>query len=196
MTRARAFVGAVPQRVWTAVAGLVLLASLAVAAVIGAGLSVWRSAVGSTAQPPVATVEPPNSGLIVLPGAPGGARRPAAQPPHVVPIRAVPAIPTGDAAPGPAFVPPPAPTTAAPPATSVPVAFAPRLRTANANGDELGAAPHLESEAHVVTFAERAQHQAAVHARHAEAKHAPKHKAHKHRAHKHKAHKHGSHKHD
>lgn len=68
MTRARAFVGAVPQRVWTAVAGLALLASLAVAAVIGAGLSVWRSAVGSTAEPPQTMIQPPSSGLVVLPG--------------------------------------------------------------------------------------------------------------------------------
>jgi len=92
MTRARAFVAAVPQRVWAAVAGLALLASLAIAAVIGAGLSVWRNAVGTTAEPPLAAIEPPGSGLVVLPGGhvlrvPSG-QRPArgAPPAPTVPI--------------------------------------------------------------------------------------------------------------
>jgi hypothetical protein len=103
VTRARAFAAAVPQRAWTAVAGLALLASLAVAAVIGAGLQVWRSAVGSTAQPPPATVEPPSSGLVILPG--GRAPRP-----HV---------------PAPPVAAPP-PAAAAPHTPAVPVAFVPR----------------------------------------------------------------------
>jgi hypothetical protein len=77
MTRARALVAAVPQPVWTAVAGLALLASLALAAVIGAGLQVWRTAVGGAAAPPQPTVAPPGSGLVVLPGGAAASRHPA-----------------------------------------------------------------------------------------------------------------------
>jgi hypothetical protein len=105
MTRARAFVAAVPQRVWTAVAGLALLASLAIAAVIGAGLQVWRSAVGSTAQVPPATVEPPGSGLVVVPG--GSAPRPPVGPhpvPVAPPVAAPPAPSTGSGPANPASV--------------------------------------------------------------------------------------------
>jgi len=195
MTRARAFVGAVPQRVWTAVAGLALLASLAVAAVIGAGLSVWRSAVGSAAQPPTATLEPPSSGLVVLPGAPAGAGKPAAQRPHVVPVLVVPAVPAGGGVPAPVFgppVPPVAPTAAAPVTTSVPVSFVPRLLAANANGDELSsAAPVAEDEAQAAKFAAHAEHRAAVHGRYVAKHAAEKHTSHKLRAHKHRTHRHG-----
>jgi hypothetical protein len=73
MTRARALVAAVPQRVWTAVAGLVLLASLGVTLVLAAGLATWQGAVNHTApgrsaaQPPVIVVRPPGSSVIVVP---------------------------------------------------------------------------------------------------------------------------------
>ena len=68
MTRARALVAAVPQRVWTAVAGLVLLASLGVALVLGAGLSTWQGAVG---HPSVQGHGAPSAGGVLLP--PGSA---------------------------------------------------------------------------------------------------------------------------
>ena len=86
MPRARALVAAVPQRVWTAVAGLVLLASLGVTLVLAAGLSTWQGAVGNSpnkgnAQPPSSVVTPPGSAVIVVPTP--LARRPApAAPPH------------------------------------------------------------------------------------------------------------------
>ena len=178
MTRARAFVGAVPQRVWTAVAGLALLASLAVAAVIGAGLSVWRSAVGTAAQqPPAATIEPPDSGLIVLPG--GQVRR-AVSPPHHVP----PATPTG---PIPVLVPvpvtvSPATTGPAPPATVTLVGFVPRgLPAGGENGGLANEAEnHGQASAHAAHLRHEARtaHQAKRHA----AKHAAKHAAGKHHA--------------
>src|SRR5438270_39568 len=86
MPRARALVAAVPQRVWTAVAGLVLLASLGVTLVLAAGLSTWQGAVGNSpnkgsAEPPGSVVTPPGSAVIVVPTP--LARRPApAAPPH------------------------------------------------------------------------------------------------------------------
>jgi hypothetical protein len=86
MARARALVAAVPQRVWTAVAGLVLLASLGVTLVLAAGLATWQGAVGNSpskgnAQPPGLVVTPPGSAVIVVPTAPAS-RPAAAAPPH------------------------------------------------------------------------------------------------------------------
>jgi len=71
VTRARALAAAVPQRVITAVAGLVLLASIGVALVLGAGLSTWQGAVShapaqSGGRPP-SVVSPPRSAVIVVP---------------------------------------------------------------------------------------------------------------------------------
>jgi len=86
MPRARALVAAVPQRVWAAVAGLVLLASLGVTLVLAAGLSTWQGAVGHSpdkgvAQPPGSVVIPPGSAVIVVPTP--HAHRPApGTPPH------------------------------------------------------------------------------------------------------------------
>jgi len=76
MFRARAWAAAVPPAVWTAVAGLVLLASVGLALVVGAGLSVWRGGVSGVARPPAVVVSPPRSGLVVVSppptaGAPG-----------------------------------------------------------------------------------------------------------------------------
>jgi hypothetical protein len=72
MTRARALVAAVPPRVWAAVAGLVLLASLGVTLVLGAGLATWRG--GVTHQPvlgsghaPATVLPPPGSAIVVVP---------------------------------------------------------------------------------------------------------------------------------
>ena len=72
MPRARALVAAVPQRVWTAVAGLVLLASLGVTLVLAAGLATWQGAVGNSpsngnAQPPGSVVTPPGCDVGVQP---------------------------------------------------------------------------------------------------------------------------------
>ena len=215
MTRARAFVGAVPQRVWTAVAGLALLASLAVAAVIGAGLSVWRSAVGSSAQPPTSTLEPPSSGLVVLPGAPARAHpgksghpglsvgRVRAVGHHVVPARHVSEVRSGGrGTPSPAAARPavaravPVPVPIVVP-VRVPVPFTP-WPAVTAGFDLGGASP---SVAQVTKFVAHAQHEAAAPARHAAEKHArhaaatyvAKHKAHEHKAGKHKAGKHKAH---
>src|SRR5437763_3161738 len=82
MTRARALVAAVPQRVWTAVAGLVLLASLGVTLVLAAGLATWRGAVSpapgpGTARPPISVVRPPGSSVIVVPTPVKQAQHPA-----------------------------------------------------------------------------------------------------------------------
>ena len=187
MTRARAFAGAVPQRVWTAVAGLALLASIAVAAVIGAGLSAWRSAVGSSAQPPTATLEPPSSGFVVLPGAP-----PAAH--HVVPSRHAPAAPPS----GPVFRAPSVPSvpsavrpasfvSTTTPATSTPLTFIPRLVVSvtapdgSSDGDTLrvpaqfSARLAAETQSQVQKLAARVEHQAVVHARHEGGRHAARH---------------------
>src|SRR5690349_8745329 len=76
MSRARAWVAAVPPGVWTAVAGLVLLASFAIAAVIGAGLTMWHGAVGGSTGAPTVVVAPPQPGTVVVPGR-APARRPA-----------------------------------------------------------------------------------------------------------------------
>lgn len=202
MTRARAFVGAVPQRVWAAVAGLALLASLAVAAVIGAGLSVWRSAVGSTAEPPQAVVEPPNSGLIILPGGQsagptGGRHTPTVvAPPHQV----SPVAPLVEAPP-PAVAIRPSTTSAPPPAATVQlVGFTPRgLAAGGGSGDELnvsetenrGLAPnHRQAPNHRLASAHAAhlRHEARIASK--ATRHHPKHAAGKHRA-KHAGAKHG-----
>src|SRR4051812_50070203 len=84
MPRARALVAAVPQRVWTAVAGLVLLASLGVTLVLAAGLSTWQGAVTNppgNAQPPGSVVTPPSSAVVLVP-TPHTNPPPAAPPPH------------------------------------------------------------------------------------------------------------------
>src|SRR5689334_18078663 len=83
MPRARALVAAVPQRVWTAVAGLVLLASLGVTLVLAAGLSTWQGAVThspaqGSSHPPGSVVTPPGSAVIVVPTP---HTRPATEPP-------------------------------------------------------------------------------------------------------------------
>ena len=70
MIRARAWAAAVPPGVWTAVAGLVLLASVGLALVVGAGLTVWRGAVSGAGKPPSVVVSPPRSGLVVVPAPP------------------------------------------------------------------------------------------------------------------------------
>jgi len=76
MTRARALMAAVPQRVWMAVASLVVLASVGVSLVLGAGLSTWRGEVGHSAAPGLprqgsTVVPPPRSSVIVVPTPPG-----------------------------------------------------------------------------------------------------------------------------
>src|SRR3954453_14702759 len=84
MPRARALVAAVPQRVWTAGGGLVLLASLGVTLVLAAGLSTWQGAVTNppgNAQPPGSVVTPPSSAVVVVP-TPHTNRPPAAAPRH------------------------------------------------------------------------------------------------------------------
>jgi len=127
MPRARALVAAVPQRVWTAVAGLVLLASLGVTLVLAAGLSTWQGAVGNSptpnsARPPGSVVTPPGSAVIVVPTP--SARRPApAAPPHPrTVVVALPAAPAPVAAPLPVPVaaPPVSAPVPAPPVTSLP----------------------------------------------------------------------------
>jgi hypothetical protein len=165
MTRARAIVAAVPQRVWTAVAGLALLASLAVAAVIGAGLSVWRSAVGDTAQAPRATIEPPNSGLIVLPG--GQGPRPVF-PPHplspsapsggtTTPVTVGPvALVSGPTGSGPTPTEPPT----EPPPTGSPAVSPPQPRGEFEDAGERESQPHARFTAHAAHLRHeiRAQH--------------------------------------
>ena len=127
MPRARALVAAVPQRVWTAVAGLVLLASLGVSLVVAAGLSTWQGAVTNNpgkgnARPPVSVVTPPTSAVIVVPTPTAGQPAPAA-PQHPKPVSV--ALP---AAPAPAvrvLVPVPAPAPASSPPASTPPATPP-----------------------------------------------------------------------
>jgi len=184
MTRARAVFAAVPQRVWTAVAGLALLASLAIAAVIGAGLSLWRSAVGSSARPPVAAIEPPGSGIVVLPG--GHAPRVPSPLNHTPTARSAP--PHVPAALGPVVSGPAAPATPVA-VTSVPstpvtsVAFTPRLLAADGNGAGLLAA-RIEQivdgqpDAHVRHEATVAQREATRHHAKHEVKHAKSGRAH------------------
>lgn len=81
MTWARTAVAAVPQRVWMAVAALVVLASVGVSLVLGAGLSTWRgevghSAVGDLPGHPTIVVGPPRSSTIVVPTPRGQAPAP------------------------------------------------------------------------------------------------------------------------
>jgi hypothetical protein len=125
MTRARALVAAVPPRVWAAVAGLVLLASLGVTLVLGAGLATWRGGVtheplAGGARPPATVLTPPGSAVVVVPtpGQHGGT-----PPPGTVPVAASGGAGTGDAAGAPA--PAPTPGAAPPPAVTGPTA-APR----------------------------------------------------------------------
>src|SRR5437764_4145961 len=134
MPRARAVVAAVPQRVWTAVAGLVLLASLGVTLVLAAGLSTWQGAVTSPsnkgkALPPGSVVTPPSSAVIVVP-TPHANRPPAAAPPHPTAERPVPhrvlVTVTRSPAPGAAPVPVAAPPVAVPVAPT-PVTASPRV---------------------------------------------------------------------
>jgi len=212
MTRARTLFGAVPQPVWTAVAGLALLASLAVAAVIGAGLSVWRGAVGNPAENPRATLEPPGSGLVLLPGG---------QPAHVAPAPRQP-VPSGPSA-GPITpVTVPVASTGQPgsPVTGTPVPFFPRVPEAGGQdgggsagpgstgsgsggfGSRVGELTGGESESHAATAAHAAhlRHEARLqqryetkqhHAKHARhAKHVGKHAAGKHPADKHRGGRH------
>src|SRR3954449_4600636 len=127
MPRARALVAAVPQRVWTAVAGLVLLASLGVTLVLAAGLSTWQGAVSNgpaqrSAPPPGSVVTPPGSAVVVVPTP--HARPAATAPPHPRPATVTVALP-------PAAAPVAAPTVAAPqvpkPVAPTPVTASPRV---------------------------------------------------------------------
>jgi len=123
MTRARALMAAVPQRVWMAVASLVVLASVGVSLVLGAGLSTWRgevghSAVGDLPRPGTTVISPPKSSVIVVPtpavhqpATAGGGSAPAPTPAHVATVTA-PVLPHTAA--GPAKAPAPAATVAKP----------------------------------------------------------------------------------
>jgi hypothetical protein len=169
MTRARAFVAAVPQRVWTAVAGLALVASLAIAAVIGAGLSVWRSAVGNSAQPPPAAIEPPGSGLVILPG--GHAPQ---VPTHV---RHNPSTQSGGPARAP-FVVRPATAPVSPSVTApstTPVSFTPQLLVASGGGASNPAAPAPGLLTQRIEAAVASRHEAAVAYQHQAKRHEAKH---------------------
>ena len=132
MVRLRAGLHAVPSRVWASVAGLAVLASLSVAVVLGAGLQVWRGAVGSpTAAAPAGLSQLPRSGLVTVPGGParGAAKAPARPgPPATAPVAPpAAATPARQAAPQAVAEPSPAaPRTSAPvppsrPAVSLPV---------------------------------------------------------------------------
>ncbi|MDQ1685116.1 MAG: hypothetical protein QOC82_1853 [Frankiaceae bacterium] len=170
MTRARAFVGAVPQRVWTAVAGLALIASLAVSVLIGAGLSAWRSAVGGAAQPPPSLLQPAGSGLIVVPGAPNG-RGP--RPSVPTPEQPVPSAPTT------LLTPPTAPRV--PVVRVVPAAFTPHVPAAS--GDFTPKVVEVDADEAEGFGRHLARGHARVH----------KHPAVKHRAHPRSHGKHGNH---
>jgi hypothetical protein len=179
MTRARSMVAAVPPRVWTAVAGLALLASLAVSAVIGAGLSVWRSAVGTAAQPPTATIEPPDSALVVLPG--GRVTRAVAPPHHHVgPVAPVGPVVTGPVqGPVPLTVRPVSTTPSGPTATVTLVGFTPRGLPLGAGSHGNGSAEQdgtaeFEGHGQVTAHAAHLRHEARLHAR---AKHEARHAA-------------------
>jgi hypothetical protein len=114
MVRLRATFHAVPSRVWTSVAGLAVLASLALAVVLGAGLEVWRGAVGSpTANPRAGLSNVPPTGVVTVPSGPTHRARGHTAPGHpVAPVARQPApTPTRTQAPPPAVgQPPPAPT--------------------------------------------------------------------------------------
>jgi hypothetical protein len=71
---------AVPSRVWSAVAALVVLASLGVAIVLGAGLQVWRGTVGDAPRLSGAPLPGRGSGVITLPPAAPEANPPATGP--------------------------------------------------------------------------------------------------------------------
>lgn len=139
MTRARALVSAVPSRVWTAIAGLVLLASLGVTLVLGAGLATWRGGVSRTplsegTRPPVTGTTPPGSAVVVVP-TPASHRQHPAQPPTAttVAVAHVPGVATVPAPaatpPVPAVVPPAVPPTgpSGEPAAGPPVTSHPRV---------------------------------------------------------------------
>ena len=153
MPRARALVAAVPQRVWTAVAGLVLLASLGVTLVLAAGLSTWQGAVThgpdqGSARPPGTVVTPPGSAVIVVPTPhtrpvakpPAHPTAPTtvtvALPPAVAPV-AAPQLPTG--------VPTTAPSPAPPPVATPPVTGSPRVV---GTGTEQGRGHHGKKAKH------------------------------------------------
>lgn len=155
MTRARALAAAVPQRVWVAVASLVLLASLGLGTVLGAGLSAWRGAVGVVASRPHVVISPPSSAVVVVPtpkqqdrsSAPGtshGGRAGASVvAPGVQPNRPT-AVPAPSAAAAPQVD---APSAAAAPAAPVTTSQHPRLvagtSTGPGKGRHLGNGRHL-----------------------------------------------------
>jgi hypothetical protein len=88
---ARSVVRAVPQGAWTAVCGLVLIASLGFAVVLGAGLSAWTGAGRAGSRPVAPVIAPPGSGLVVVPGGHPQVRHPVittGAPPQVRPSRA------------------------------------------------------------------------------------------------------------
>ena len=122
VTRARAWAGAVPPKVWTAVAGLVLLASVGLALVVGAGLSVWQGGFGSSAHGPAVVVSPPSSGVVVVPPSPAAPRVPGPVAAPVVPpaVVRVPAV-APPSAPAPVVAAPAPPVVVAtPPVVTVP----------------------------------------------------------------------------
>jgi hypothetical protein len=98
---------AVPSRVWSAVLALVVLASLGIALVLGAGLHVWQGTVGSA--PGIAADQRlgPRSGVVTVPS------RPHARPPHQQPVTPPTVTPPGTTAPVPVVAPP----TVTPPVT-------------------------------------------------------------------------------
>jgi hypothetical protein len=133
MPRARALVAAVPPRVWTAVAGLVLLASLGVTLVLGAGLATWRGAVThsplqGSARPPTVGTTPPGSAVVVVP-TPATHHRGTSAPPNVTTATTVTVVPAPVVvarAPAPPVVPAVTPAVA-PPVAPPPVTAHPRV---------------------------------------------------------------------
>jgi hypothetical protein len=163
MPRARALVAAVPQRVWTAVAGLVLLASLGVTLVLAAGLSTWQGAVGNSpnkgnALPPGSVVTPPGSAVIVVP-TPHGQRPGPAAPAHPAPVHPAqphPVVVTVALPPAPAPV--AAPVTvpvAAPPGSSTPVTATPHVTR---KGGGPAGEPAKGGSGHKAKHAHKAKH--------------------------------------
>jgi len=160
MTRARALVSAVPSRVWTAIAGLVLLASLGVTLVLGAGLATWRGGVSRTplsdgARPPVTGTTPPGSAVVVVPTPAAHGQHPA-QPPTATTVAVAPAsgvapvTATAATPPVPAAVPPPVPPAqqpAGPPVTAHPRVTGPGATTAGHGKSHVSG--HARSHGHV-----------------------------------------------
>jgi len=157
MPRARALVAAVPQRVWTAVAGLVLLASLGVTLVLAAGLSTWQGGVNNSpdkgsAHPPGSVVTPPGSAVIVVPTPHTHPPAPAA-PPQPSAAHPVTVIVTAPPAP---VAPPVAAPVAAPPVTvpvpPTPVTASPRVTHGESDRPKVKHAKHGNRGLHLGWF--------------------------------------------